>query len=143
MSGGDDGEIDNFSVKQVAAYLQLNEKKVYALVGRDDAGDQRSPASGCSPRTDRPVDDGFRARLLATGWSSPVVMTPLLRARVGAFCAICTAMAQISLRPPGHVSARPAAGQSGRCQCAALGPLAEAGCVIRRCWRQHGSTAAG
>lgn len=91
------------SVKQVAAYLQLNEKKVYALVNEGNIPATKVTGKWMFPREliDRWMMDSAHGGLLNDRLSIAGGDDPLLVRIVSAFARDINAMAQVSYTPCG------------------------------------------
>ena len=91
------------NVKQVAAYLQLNEKKVYALVSEGNIPATKVTGKWMFPREliDRWMMDSAHGGLLSDRLSVSGGDDPLLFRVVSAFARDVNAMAQISYTPCG------------------------------------------
>ena len=142
MSAVMTSEIDNFlSVKQVAAYLQLNEKKVYALVGEGRIPATKVTGKWMFPREliDRWMMDSAHGGLLADRLVIAGSDDPLLYRLVGAFARDMHSLAQISYTPTGTRLGLDLL-QANRVDVSALhwGPLAESRLRHPALLRQHG-----
>lgn len=91
------------SVKQVAAYLQLNEKKIYALVGEGRIPATKVTGKWMFPREliDRWMMDSAHGGLLTDRLIIAGSDDPLLHRVVSAFARDINAMAQVSYTPTG------------------------------------------
>lgn len=91
------------SVKQVAAYLKLNEKKIYALVGEGRIPATKVTGKWMFPREliDRWMLDSSRGGLLADRLSIAGSDDPLLYRVVNAFACDVSAQAQLGYTPTG------------------------------------------
>ena len=91
------------SVKQVAAYLQLNEKKIYALVNEGKIPATKVTGKWMFPREliDRWIMDSAHGGLLTDRLVIAGSDDPLLYRAVTAFARDVDAMAQVSYTPTG------------------------------------------
>lgn len=134
-------EIENFlSAKQVAAYLQLNEKKVYALVSEGKIPATKVTGKWMFPREliDRWMMDSAHGGLLADRLVIAGSDDPLLYRLVSAFARDMHSMAQISYTPTGTRLGLDLL-QANRVDVSALhwGPLAESRLRHPALLRQH------
>ncbi|MCB1800287.1 MAG: helix-turn-helix transcriptional regulator [Gammaproteobacteria bacterium] len=132
---------DSFlSVKQVAAYLQLNEKKVYALVNEGRMPATKVTGKWMFPREliDRWMKDSAHGGLLSDRLVIAGGDDPLLHRVLAAFAHEVDAMAQVSYTPTGTRLGLELL-QANRVDVSALhwGPLAESGTRHPALLRQH------
>lgn len=132
---------DNFlSVKQVAAYLQLNEKKVYALVNEGRMPATKVTGKWMFPREliDRWMIDSAHGGLLADRLAIAGSDDPLLYRMLTAFARDVDALAQVSFTPTGTRLGLELL-QAGRVDVAAIhwGPMAESRTRHPALLRQH------
>lgn len=132
---------DNFlSVKQVAAYLQLNEKKIYALVNEGGIPATKVTGKWMFPREliDRWMMDSAHGGLLTDRLVIAGSDDPLLYRVVTAFARDVNAMAQVSYTPTGTRLGLELL-QASRVDVSALhwGPYEESGTRHPALLRQH------
>lgn len=134
-------QTENFlSVKQVAAYLQLNEKKVYALVNEGRIPATKVTGKWMFPREliDRWMMDSAHGGLLTDRLVIAGSDDPLLYRVVTAFARDVNAMAQVSYTPTGTRLGLELL-QASRVDVSAIhwGPLAESRTRHPALMRQH------